>query len=62
MLHNITYMPRPWRGGAQVIEDVFEDVQSLKRAEIKRQDWREHWQVDTEQKMDNTPRENVPLQ
>ena len=46
MLHNIT-KPRPWRGGAQVIEHVFEDAQLLKRVEGKRQEWQEHWQVDT---------------
>ena len=37
MLHNIT-KPRPWRGGAEVIEDVFEDAQPLKKVDIKRQD------------------------
>ena len=44
MLHNIT-RPRPWRGEAQVIEDVFEE--SLKKVEVQKQEWKEGWQVDT---------------
>ena len=56
MLHNIT-KPRPWRGGAEVIEDVFEDAQPLKKVDVKRQKWRDHWQVDTpEQRMDDKQR------
>ena len=48
--------PRRWRGGAQIIEDVSEDAQPLKRAKVKRQDWREQWQVDTpEPVMDDKP-------
>ena len=34
MLHTIT-KPRPWRGGAHVSEDVFEDAQTLKRVEVE---------------------------
>ena len=39
MLHNIT-KPRQWRGGTQVIEDVFEDAQPMETVEVKRQEWR----------------------
>ena len=61
ILHNIT-KPRPWRGGAQVIENAFEDAQPLKRVEAKRQEWREQLQVDTrEQLMDDKPWENDAL-
>ena len=45
LLHHIT-KPRPWRGGAQVLVDVFEDAHPLKRVEVIRQEWKEHWQVD----------------
>ena len=48
MLHDMT-KPRP--GGAQIIEDVFEDAQLLKRVEVRRQEWKEHWQHDTPQQM-----------
>ena len=62
MLHNIT-KPRPWIEGAQIIEDVFEDAQPLKRVEVKRQEWKKHWQVDTpEQMMNSQPWENRALQ
>ena len=48
--------PRRWRGGAQVIEDVFEDAQFLKRVDVKWQEWKEHWQVERpEQVMDGKP-------
>ena len=40
MLHNITKR-RPWRRGAQVIEDVFEVTQLLKKVEVKRREWQE---------------------
>ena len=43
-MHNIT-KPRPWRGGAEITEDVFEDAQPLKRVEVTRQEWTEHGQV-----------------
>ena len=35
MWHNIS-KPRPWRGGAQSVEDVFEGAQPLKRVEVTR--------------------------
>ena len=38
MLHNITN-PRPWRGGAQEIDSVFEFSNLLKRVEVTRQEW-----------------------
>ena len=46
MWNNIT-KPTPWRGGAQIMEEVFEDAQLLKRVEVKRPDREEHWQLDT---------------
>ena len=46
MLHKIT-QSTPWRGGAQIMEDVFEDAQLLNRVEVKTPDREEHWQVDT---------------
>ena len=62
MLHNIT-KPRPWIGGAQILEDVFEDAQPLKRAQVKRQEWKRHWQVDTPvQLMNEKHWENTALQ
>ena len=39
MLHNIT-KPSPWRGGAHV-NDVFGDAEPLKRADEKRQEWKD---------------------
>ena len=59
----LTHITKPmwWRGGAQVLEDVFEDAQPLKRVEVKRQEWK-HLQVDTLEKgsIDN-PWENEAL-
>ena len=39
MLHHIT-MARPWRGGAQIIEDVFDVAQPQNRVEVNRQEWK----------------------
>ena len=62
MCNNID-KPRPWRGRAQVIEDVFQGAQPMKRVEVQRWRWREHWQVDTpEQIMDDKLWEIVGLQ
>ena len=33
------------------MEDVFKDAQPLKRLEVKRQQWKEHWQVDTSEQV-----------
>ena len=46
MLRNIT-KPRPWNGGAQVIEDEFGGAQLRKRVEVNRQEWKDHCQIDT---------------
>ena len=45
MVHSIT-KPPPWRG---VIEDVTEDAQLKKKVELKREEWRGHWQIGTPQ-------------
>ena len=45
MVHSIT-KPPPWRG---VIEDVTEDTQLKREVEVKRQEWRGHWQIGTPQ-------------
>ena len=51
------------RGGAQVSENVFEDCQPLKRVELKRKAWKEHWQVDTpEQEVNDEQWKNEALE
>ena len=35
--------PVPWRRGLQVLEDVVDDAEPLKRVEDKRREWRRHW-------------------
>ena len=60
LLHNIT-KPRPWRGGSQVIEDVSEDAQPLKREEVKWQKWKERRVNTTEQVLDDRPWESDAL-
>ena len=69
LLHSITKLlhsiskPRPQRGGVKVIEDVFDDTQLLTRVEVKWQEWKDPWQVDTsEQLKDDKPWENDALQ
>ena len=53
--NNIT-KSRPWRGGEQVLEDVFEEGPPLQRAEEKRQERKDHRQVDSPEKcVDNKP-------
>ena len=55
MLHNKTE-PRPWRGGARIIENASDDAQPLKGVDVKRQQWKEYLQADTpEHVMENNP-------
>ena len=62
MWHNIV-KPRFWTRRAKVIDDFFEDATPLKKVEVKRQEWKEHWQVGTpEQVIDDKPCENEALQ
>ena len=62
MLHKTT-KPRLWRGGAQVIEDLFEYAQPVQRVEVKRQEQKEHLQADTPQQvLEDKPWENEALQ
>ena len=53
--HMVT-QPTLWRGGIQILEEVFDGADPLRKVQEIRHAWSNHWQIGTEaQKLDAKP-------